>query len=43
MARGCHGRFTKAEEKTGKKQLRTDELGETSLRRRKLTKGCSVK
>jgi len=29
--------------KTGRKQLRTEELGETWLRRRKPTKGCSAK
>jgi len=29
--------------KTGKRQLRTEELGETWLRRRKPTKGCSAK
>ena len=36
MARGCHGRFKKAENKkrTGRKQLRTEELGEIWLRRR---------
>jgi hypothetical protein len=44
MARGFHGRFKKAEnKKTGSKQLRTEELGETWLRRRKPTKDCSVK
>jgi len=44
MARGCHGRFKKAEnKKTGRKQLRTEELGETWLRRGKPTKGCSAK
>jgi hypothetical protein len=35
MARGCRGRL----KKTGRKQLRTEELGETWLRRRKPTKG----
>jgi len=41
MARGC---FKKAEnKKTGRKQLRTEELGETWLRRRKPTRGCSAK
>jgi hypothetical protein len=40
MARGCHGRSKKAESKTaGKRQLRTEELGETWLRRRKPTTG----
>jgi hypothetical protein len=29
--------------KTGRKQLRTEERGETWLRRRKPTKGCSAK
>jgi hypothetical protein len=29
--------------KTGRKQLRTEKLGETWLRRRKPTKGCSAK
>ena len=29
--------------KTGRKQLRTEELGETWLRRRKPTMGCSAK
>jgi hypothetical protein len=45
MARGCHGRFKQAEKlkKNGRKQLRTEELGETWLRRRKPTKGCSAK
>jgi hypothetical protein len=44
MARGCHGRFKKAEnKKTGRKQLRTEEFGETWLRRRKHTKGFSAK
>jgi len=44
MARGCHGRFKKAEnKKTGRKQLRTEELGEAWLRRRNPTKGCSAK
>jgi len=35
MARGCHGRFKKAESrnKTGRRQLRIEELGETRLRR----------
>jgi hypothetical protein len=34
MARGCHGRLKKAEnKKTGRKQRRTEELGETWLRR----------
>jgi len=44
MARGCRGRFKKAvNKKTGWKQLRTGELGETWLRRRKPTKACSAK
>jgi hypothetical protein len=44
LARGCHGRFKKAEsKKTGRKQLRIEEFGETRLRRRKPTKGCSAK
>ena len=45
MARGCHGRFKIAEnkKKTGRKQLRAEELGETWLRRPKPTKGCSAK
>jgi hypothetical protein len=43
MARGYHGRFKKAEKKTGRKHLRTEELGETWLRRRKPTKGCSTR
>jgi hypothetical protein len=33
----------KLKEKSGKKELRTEELEETWLRRRKLTKGCSGK
>jgi hypothetical protein len=35
MARGCRGRFKKAEnkKKTGRKQLRTEEFGETWLRK----------
>jgi hypothetical protein len=44
MARGCYGRSKKAEsKKTGRKQLRIEELGETWLRRRKPTKGCIAK
>ena len=44
MARRCHGRSKKAEStKTGRRQLRIEGLGETWLRRRKPTKGCSVK
>jgi hypothetical protein len=45
MARRCHGRSKKAESqtKTGRRQLRIEELGETWLRRRKPTKGCSAK
>jgi hypothetical protein len=38
MASGCHGRSKKGEsKKTGRKQLRIEELGETWLRRRKST------
>jgi hypothetical protein len=34
MARGCHGRFKKTEnKKTRRKQLRKEKLGETWLRR----------
>jgi hypothetical protein len=33
----------KIKKKTGRKQLRTEELGETWLRRQKPTKGCSTK
>jgi hypothetical protein len=41
---GCHRRSKKAEsKKTGREQLRIEELGETWLRRRKHTKGCSAK
>jgi hypothetical protein len=44
MARGCHGRFKKAEnKKTGRKQLRTEEFGVTWLSRRKPIKGCSAR
>jgi hypothetical protein len=45
MARGCHGRFKKAEnkKKTGRKQLRKEKLGETWQRRRRPTKGCSAR
>jgi hypothetical protein len=44
MARGCHGRSKKAENKrTRRKQLRTEEFGETWLRRRKPTQGCIAK
>jgi len=44
MARRCHGRSKKAEsQKTGRRQLRIEELGETWLRRRKPTEGCSAK
>jgi hypothetical protein len=40
MARGRHGRLKKAEnKKTGRKQLRTEELVETWPRRRKPHKG----
>jgi len=36
--------FKKAEnKKTGRKQLGTEELGETWLKRRKPTKACSAK
>jgi len=40
MARGCHGRLKKSENK--KKWKETEELGETWLRMRKPTKSCSV-
>jgi hypothetical protein len=40
MARGCHGRFKKAE---STKLEGTEKLGETWLRRQKHTKGCSAK
>jgi len=44
MARGCHGRSKKAEsKKTGRRQLRIEELGEIWLRRQKPTKGCSAR
>jgi hypothetical protein len=44
MARGCHGRSKKAaSQKIGRRQLRIEELGETWLRRRKPTHGCSAK
>jgi hypothetical protein len=44
MARRCHGRSKKAEKsKTGRRQLRIEELGENWLRRRKPTKGCNAK
>jgi hypothetical protein len=44
MARGCHGRSKKKLKlKTGRKQLRIEELGETWLRRRKPKKDCSAK
>jgi hypothetical protein len=45
LARGCHGRSKKKlkVKKIGRKQLRVEELGETWLRRRKPTKGCSAK
>jgi len=36
-------RKLKVKKKTGRKQLRTEELGETWLRRRKPTKDCSDK
>jgi len=32
MTRGCHERFKKLKIKTRRKQLRTEELGETWLR-----------
>jgi hypothetical protein len=46
MVRRCHGRRPKKAEsrkKTGRRQLRMEELGETWLRRRKPTKGCGAK
>jgi hypothetical protein len=44
MARGCYGRFKKAKcKKTARKQARLEEIGETELRGRKHTKGCSAK
>jgi hypothetical protein len=44
VARRCHGRSKKAEsQKTGRRQLKIKKLGETWLRRRKPTKGCSDK
>jgi hypothetical protein len=45
MAKGCHGRSKKAESKKLEvyRQLRIEEHGETWLRRRKHTKGCSAK
>jgi hypothetical protein len=44
MTRECRGRFKQAEsKKTRRKQLRTEELGETWLSRQKPTKGCSAK
>jgi hypothetical protein len=44
MARRCHGRYKKSRKlKIGRRQLRIEELGETWLRRRKPTKGCSAK
>jgi hypothetical protein len=44
MARGCHGRSKRAEiKKNVRRQLRTEELVETWLRKRKPTKGCSAK
>jgi hypothetical protein len=43
MARGCHGRYKiDKSKKTGRKQLRIEELGKTWLRRQKPTKGCSA-
>jgi hypothetical protein len=38
MARGCHGEY-----KMLKSKYWIEELGETWLRRRKPTKGCSAK
>jgi hypothetical protein len=35
--------FKQMKIKTGRKQVRTEELGETWLRRRKPTKGCGAK
>jgi len=44
MARRCHGRFKKLKiKKIGRKQLRTEELGEAWLRRQKPTKGSGAK
>jgi hypothetical protein len=44
MARRCHGRSKKAEsQKTGRRQLSIEELGETWLRRQKPAKGCRAK
>jgi len=43
MARGCYGRCKKSELKTGRKQLKIEELEETWLRRRNPTKGYSAK
>jgi hypothetical protein len=44
MARGCHGRFKKAEKKKNWKETAKDKKhGETWLRRRKPIKGCSAK
>jgi len=40
MERRCNGR---SEKKTGRRQLRIEELGETWLRTRNPTKGCSAK
>jgi hypothetical protein len=43
MARRCHGRSKKEKKKkTGRRQLRIEELEETWLRK-KPTKGCSAK
>jgi hypothetical protein len=43
MARGYHERSKKYESKKTRRQLRIEELGETWLRRRNPTKGCSAK
>jgi len=44
MAGGCYGRSKKSESnKTRRRQLRIEELGETWLRKRKPTKVCSAK
>jgi hypothetical protein len=44
MAKRCRGRYKKAgSKKTGRRQLRIEDPGETWLRRRKPTKGCSAK
>jgi hypothetical protein len=44
MASGWHGRSKKVEsQKLERKQLTTEKFGQTWLRRRKPTKGCSAK